>query len=48
MLPNAKSFQMRLMSVETVKLFTSDVQSVLLSRRYIYAVDYATDSLLWR
>jgi len=44
MLPNDKSFQMQL--IETVQLFTSDVQSVLLSRVYIYAVDHATDSLL--
>jgi len=37
---------MQLMSVETVQLFTSDVQSVLLLHRYIYTVDHATDSLL--
>jgi len=36
---------MQLMSVETVQLFTSDVQNVLLSRGYIYRVDHATDSL---
>jgi len=34
---------MQLVSVETVQLFTLiDVQSVLLSRGYIYAVDQAT------
>jgi len=31
---------MQLMSVKTVQLFASDVQSVLLSRGYIYAVDH--------
>jgi len=36
------SFKMQLMSVETVQLFTSDVQSVFLSRVYIHAVDHAT------
>jgi len=39
---------MQLMSVETVQLFISDVQSVLCSHRYIYAVDHGTDSLLCR
>jgi len=39
---------MQLMSVKTVQLFTSDVQGVLLSRGYIYAVDHDTDSLLCR
>jgi len=29
MLPNANSFQMQLMLVETVQLLTSDIQSVL-------------------
>jgi len=33
---------MQLISVETVQLFTSDVQSVLL-RGYIYTVNHATD-----
>jgi len=34
------------MSAETVQLFKSDVQSVLRSRGYIFAVDHATASLL--
>jgi len=37
---NAKSFQRQLVSVKTVHLFKLDVQSVPLSRRYIYAVDH--------
>jgi len=41
-------FQMHLMSVETVQLFTSDVPSAILLRGYIYAVNHAIGSVLGR
>ena len=45
-LPTSHEFPAQLMSVRTVKMFKSDVPSVLVSHVHIYAVDHTTDSLL--